>query len=467
MNLTYNGVSSSNQLVTFTDVPNILKLSETITGFIGIFSLIFDGNLQSTVTRDGQYHITFLDETITNVMDPLNAKNKRFYISSDIKSTVESVAMALRSCPSIAAQFNIDTGSDEVEIQGKTVGTKWSNVANYYTTNIPSTYLTTTSYDGSAYPADVYMSKVIVNVSSNNQYITTLEKSFYGNECAFDVSPVITTLAEYGTIVPYTFKVGTISQYGNNAGTYTSRGTVSGYVTPGYQANQSYRYMYLSSSTILLNNNRNQIRYVYGQTIPFSVFGTGSISVSYTVKDSAMSTLASSTQSISSAGITDTEYTIPLSVYSNASYVDISANNTTWRFKVIKPLKATEYHQRILWRNEYGGIEFFDFTSARSESDNVDIETYEKNIFDFYSNPEYELKKIYKNDIKKTVKVTSHLLEADGRWFANSLMRSKRVWTIINGKTHYIIPKNVDVQEDGTYNNIYTVTLNYEYSQLS
>lgn len=467
MNLTYNGVSSSNELVTFTDVPNILKLSETITGFIGIFSLIFDGNLQSTVTSDGQYYITFLDETITNVMSPLNASGKRFYISSDIKSTVESVAMALRSCPSIAAQFNVEAGTDEVEIQGKTVGTKWSNVSNYYSTNIPSTYLTTTAYDGTAYPNDVYMSKVIVDVLSNNKYLTTLQKSFYGNDCSFDVSPVIATLAEYGTIVPYEFKVGTIAQYGNNAGKYTSRGTVSGYVTPGYQANQSYRYMYLSSSTILLNNNRNQIRYVYGQTLPYSVFSTGSITVSYDVKNSAMVTLTSTTQTISSGGITDVTYTIPMSVYTNASYVDISTNNTTWRFKVIKPLKATEYYQRILWRNEYGGIEFFDFTGARSETDNVDVETYEKNIFDFYTNPEYELKKIYKNDYGKTVKVTSHLLDSDGRWFANSLMRSKKVWTVINGKTHYIIPKSIDVQEDGTYNNIYTVVLNYEYSQLS
>ena len=77
------------------------------------------------------------------------------------------------------------------------------------------------------------------------------------------------------------------------------------------------------------------------------------------------------------------------------------------------------------------------------------------------------MKKIYKNDAKKQVKVASHLLESDGRWFANSLMRSKKVWTRINNKTHYIIPKNIDVQEDGTYNNIYTVELTYEYSQLS
>ena len=134
MNITYDGksISSANRLVTFTDVPNILKLIENITGYIGTFSFIFQGNLKQTVTSDGQYYITFLDETITNVMNPNDAKNKRFYISSDPNSTAVSVAQALRCCPSIAAQFNVAYGDDEVELQGKTIGRKWTNVANYF-----------------------------------------------------------------------------------------------------------------------------------------------------------------------------------------------------------------------------------------------------------------------------------------------------------------------------------------------
>lgn len=467
MNITYDGVSSAQKLITFTDVPNILKLSENMTGFIGTFSLIFQNNLQQTVTGDGQYYITFLDETVTNVMNPREAKGKRFYISSDPNSTAASLAMAMRCCPSLIALFNVAYGDDEVELQGKTIGTKWSNVANYFDTNIPATYMYTTQYDGTASPEDVYMSKVLVDVVADGKYLTTLEKYFYGNDCSFDVSPVLSTFTEFGKTKPYQFVIGTIAQYGNNAGKYTQRGTVSGYTGYGYLANQSDKFKYSVSAEVALNKNREQVRYVYGQKIPYSLIGFSGVTVSYTVYDNAFSALASSTSSIVASGVTDCEYTIPNGVYTNASYVDISLGNTTWRFKVIKPLKATEYYQRIMWRNEYGGIEFFDFTGARSESDSVDVETYEKNIFDFYSNSEFELKKIYSNDYKKTVKLTSHLLEADGRWFANSLMRSKKVWTVINGKTHYIIPKSIDVQEDGTYNNIYTVTLNYEYSQLS
>lgn len=465
MDLTFNGVYSPGNynMLTFTDVPNILKVREDIAGTHATFTFTFKGSLKNTVTADSQYYVTFLDETVTNVMNPLNARGKRFYIASDNTSTAASFCNALRCCPSLVANFIVTHNGESVTLKGRTIGKLWSNFPNYIDKNIPATYLTTNGTDGTA-NSSLFGAKVLVNVfSGSSVYVTTLEKNFYDNECAFDVSPVLATFAEYGKANNVQM---TISSIGSN-GVYTSRGSMTAMITPGYQANQSDRYMYMSSSTILLNNNRNQIRYVYGQSIPFSILAPGSLSITYTVKDSAMTTLNTRTETVSYGKLHDHQYTIPQSVYSNASYVDISANNKTWRFKVIKPLKATEYYQRILWRNEYGGIEFFDFTGKRSETDNVDIETYEKNIFDFYSNSEYELKKIYKNDVKKSVKVASHLLESDGRWFANSLMRSKKVWTTINGKTHYIIPKAINVQENDTYNNIYTVELTYEYSQLS
>lgn len=467
MNITYNGVSTSNKLLTFSEVPNILKLSENITGRYGIINFIINQPFSNTVTGDGQYYITFLDETITNVMNPKDANNKRFYIASDVSSTVASIGLALRNCGSLAAQFTIEFGGDEVELRAKTLGQKWLNHAHYLDTNIPSSYLTVEGNgDGTAYPADVYMSKVLVQVYGGGKFLTTLEKIFYGDECAFDMSPVLSTFTEFGKTTDYRFWVSTIAQNG----TWVNRGQLSGATCYGYQANQSDNFEYLNNNYIALNTNRNQLRYVYGNTIPFTVIGTGSsVSVSYVIKNAAKSQIYSDTSSVSIADgyIQDTEFTIPSNIYTLASYVDITVGSKTARFKVIKPLNATEYYQRVLWRNEYGGIEFFDFTGQRSESDTVDIETYEKNIFDMYENHEYEIKKIYDNDYKKEVKLTSHLLEADGRWFANSLMRSKKVWTTINSKKHYIIPKNIDVQEDSTYNNIYTVSLTYEYSQLS
>jgi hypothetical protein len=155
-----------------------------------------------------------------------------------------------------------------------------------------------------------------------------------------------------------------------------------------------------------------------------------------------------------------------MAMWSNAFYVDITVGSDTIRFNVIRPLKATEYYQRVYWRNEYGGISFFDFTGQRTESDNVDIETYEKNVFDYYETDEFERKKIYSNSYKKSVSLKSHLMEEDGKWIFNSLMRSKKVWTEVNGKTYYIIPTSISVDEDQTYNNIFTAKLQYEYSDI-
>lgn len=480
MNITYNNLYSPSDLLTFSDVPNILKLKENIHGYEGTFSFFFSGNLASTVTANSQYHVTFLDETVTNVMNPEDAKNKYFYISSDPSSTAASFAQALRNCSSLMADFTIGFGGNEVELKGRTLGDKWTNVPHYLDTNIPSPYLTYDNYPGTAEPSDVFMSKVLVDVvkyydDNSSQYVTTLEKTFYGNECGFNMSPILSTFSEYGKTNKYRFIIGTISQ----DGTYYQRGSMSGFTTCGYEANQSDRYKYLNTVELALNTNRNQVRYIYGTKLDYSILWGGNTSqtITYSLKNSTLTEIYSTTETFNpqsyTSHIVDKTWTIPNTYKNIAVYLDVTIGNKTVRFKVIKPLKATEYFQRVYWRNEYGGIEFFDFTGSRTESDNLDISTYEKNIYDFYeakdgqNRPIYEQKKIYSNDYKKSVKLTSHLLEENGKWFANSLARSKKVWTEINGRIHYIIPKSVEVSEDNTYNNIYTATLTYEYSDLS
>ena len=475
MNLTYNNLNSPNNIVTFTEIPNILKVSENVSGTKATFNFFWEGNLQSSVTADSQYYVTFLGETVTNVMDASKANNKRFYISADEDSTAASFARALRNCGGIAADFNVIHEGPDVYLIAKTIGQKWSNTANYLQRNIPNANLSAFGTDGNAYSV-YFNSKIGVDVysgstSDRNNYVTSLEKNWYGNECAFDVSPVLSTISEYGKTVPYYFSLNLYREDGE----WQSIGTISGNTTIGYHANQSDKFKYAQGVQMLINNRRGTsgiILYTYGQTIPYSVLcgpDTGGWNVTVSVKDSAFNELTATTTQVSrssSSYIVDSTATIPSQFYSSAYYVDVTVGTTQYRFNVIKPLKATEYYQRIMWRNEYGGISFFDFTGSRSESDSVDIETYEKNIFDYHETDEFERKKIYDNDYKKTVTLNSHLMEEDGKWIFNSLMLSKKVWTTINGKTYYIIPKSVDVQEDQTYNNIYTAKLTYEYSDI-
>ena len=475
MNITYNNLSSPSNILTFTEIPNILKISENVTGTKCTIQFMMGNGLRQTVTGDSQYYITLFGETISNVMAPESANNKRFYISDDAESTAMSIARAFRNCGGLNADFDIFGNGSTVEIIAKTIGNKITT-ANYLQRNIPGDKMSVSVQDGSS-TSILFNSKIQVDVYNSNEasvnnFITTLEKNWYGDECAFDMSPVLSTFSEYGKTQPYTFVLNVFRDNGE----WQNQGTVSGNTTIGYHANQSDKYKYAQGAQMLLNKNRGtngtMILYAYNNVIPYSVLcgiDTSGWNVKVSVKDSAFNEVysyASTSRRTTPNMIIDTSATIPQTAMTSGYYVDITIGTQTTRFNIIKPLKATEYYQRILWRNEYGGISFFDFTGSRSESDSVDIETYEKNIFDYHDNNEFERKMIYKNDYKKTVSLTSHLLEEDGKWIFNSLMRSKKVWTTINGKTYYIIPKSIDVQEDQTYNNIYTAKLTYDYSDI-
>ena len=475
MLISYDGLNSPENILTFTDIPNILKISETVNGTKASFTFSFSGSLQTTVTADSQYYVTFLGETVSNVMDVNNAQNKRFYIASDNPSTAASFARALRNCGGISAEFNIIHSGSTVTLVAKTIGQKWSGQANYIQRNIPAAYLSANGTDGTT-SSNLYGSKIGVDIynsdgADSSNFVTSLEKNWYGNECAFDVSPVLATFSEYGKTNPYYFVLSLTKANGE----WQSLGNVSGYTTIGYHANQSESYLNIDGMHLLMNNTRGEngtILYVYGKTIPVSVLcdsNTVNAVINYSLKDSGENELYSGTTTIRkplATYIVDGEVSVPDAYYDDAFYVDLSVGENTYRFNVIKPLKAAEGYQRVCWRNEYGGISFFDFTGAHTEADNVTNETYEKSVFDYYDSDAYEKKKIYSNDYIKTVTLNSHLMEKDGKWIFNSLMRSKSVWTYVNGKTYYIIPKTIEVVEDQNYNDIFTAKFSYTYSNI-
>jgi hypothetical protein len=164
--------------------------------------------------------------------------------------------------------------------------------------------------------------------------------------------------------------------------------------------------------------------------------------------------------------LVDTYIELDCDIMKNAFYVDVKIDSQQdfVRYNVIKPLKATEYSQRILWRNSYGGISFFDFTGAKTETRDVDITTYQKNIFGYYTDTMNELEKVYNNEIKYSVTLKSHLFENDGKYLFNDLAQSPDVWTVINHETYAIIIDNISVDETDR-NNIYEATVRYHYSQ--
>lgn len=473
--ITYNNRSSSNasNLVTFTDIPNILKVTDASGGTKQTISLTFNGNLAGVAHTD-PWTISIQGETISSVDTFDKAINKSFFVSTSNNTTAASAARALRNCPNIAAQYTVQQYQNGIILTARDIGSFTVTVDS----NIPVSYLSKSITQGSS-QSQLVGSKIDVDVYNGSDYITTLEKNFYNGEAAFNMSPVLTTFAKRSKTEPYLFRLNTISQNGD----YQLLGTVgTNYISQGYMCNQGQKYLELYDYEVMAQNFfrgsekqswNNTLLYVYGNTIPFSFYtkSTSMSRIDVLYRDSAFNVVGGLDWNDEDAHAVGNNYLvttyIPLNnMPSSTFYVDVKFESQLdfVRYNVIKPLKATEYYQRIYWRNSYGGVSFFDFTGAKTETRDLETTTYQKNIFDYYTDPRNELERVYNNEIKYNVTLKSHLFENDGKYVFNDLAQSPEVWTEINGETYAIIMESVSVDELNDRNNIYEATVRYRYS---
>lgn len=489
--ITYNGMSTSqaSDMISFVDFPNILSVTDNVSSFKAYIDIEFGGGLKSITTGDSQWYITIFGDTITNVMNVQNAVNKSFCVLDNGTSTAASVVRALRNCPNVAANFTVHNNSNTVTLEARDGGSMLTN--SWYDTNISDNYVEWDYEDGSGSQLQNCLIDVDI-YNGNGDFITTLEKTFYGKECEFDVSPVLTTMAKYGETVPYRFKINTI----NKNGAFSQLGyTSDNYITYGYLCNQGVGIIPLDGSNPILAQNvtrgenrgysNNTRLYTYFPDIHLSYYVSGGSSPNMTVRylDSAMNTIH--TTSVVYFHVLNTDQRLhDISIdldgtyFNQAFYIVVEFGNYSLLYEVIKPLKATEGGQRIYWRNSYGGISFLDFTGPRSETRSLENATYQESIYDAtkasireYRNgsmttmPYQELTKVYNTKVDYKVTLKSHLFEEDGKWAYNDLVQSSKVWTEVNGNFYEIILDSVSVEEQNN-NNIYEATVKYALSQI-
>ena len=461
MDITYNGLSTSNsKLVTFTDIPNILKVEDDNTGGFATITLTFSGD----ISQIGEGYISILGETVNGVLTYQEATNKNFFMSSSPTSTAASVAKALRNCPTIITNMVVKHSGSQVILKARSIGALFSSFPDYYDTDIPSNYMTSTAVDGYS-NGTLNGSLINVDVFSDGEYVTSLEKNMYNGECAFNVSPVLTTFAEIGKTKPYTFSISSIDLNG----TYSAIETLNtNYISVGFMCNQGSKFIPLIYNGIVIAQNVSRgsqtgvfnamPSYIYQMdSIPVSFYedNLGGMTINIYYLNSAHEVIASGTtewhNTMSDKHLWDLNILLDPTKTGTAFFIDIQLGSSanTLRYNVIKPIKATEYSQRIYWRNSYGGVSFFDFTGQRSETREAEISTYEKNIFGYYDSP---------------ITLKSHLFENDGKYIFNDLMQSPLVWTIINGEQYAIILDSVSVDEIEN-NDIYEATVKYHLSQ--
>lgn len=480
ISLKYNNIpsTSATSFVTLTDIPNLVEIDNSADGFsLATLEITISGSW-STAPHVDPWFVTINGETITGVDDYRNAINKNFFISTANTSTAASMAKAIRNCPSLAASFTVRSYENKVELQARNKGEfTWSTTTN-------ATAYTSFSATNGTVADELIGGTVEVSVlDDSSNFITSLEKNYYESGMAFDVTPVLTTMAERGKTVPYKLEVSATK----NDGTYTLLGSITGNsISQGYMVNQGFRYIPLDTLPynwmIAQNVSRgsskgdrnNTLLYVYGDTIPFSWYHKTltSLSVEVMYLSSAHATEHTETKTLTDASngwLHNAEILLDTTYKRDAYYIALRFYNDEDTFgylvyNVIKPIKATEYYQRIYWRNSYGGISFFDFTGQKSETRDLEVTTYTKNVYDFYTQDRNEKDMIYENEVKYAVTLKSHIIEQDGVYVFNDLIQSPEVWTEINGEAYGIILDSVNVEEDNR-NNLFTATIKYKYSQ--
>lgn len=471
--ITLNNIEQPTNMVCLTDIPNILKVKEESGGTKTVLTLTFTNDFYLIVTYDHQFRIRINGDTIENVMNGSDVYNKNFIAAASTTSTAASVARALRNCPNVYATFNIQQQDNRVILESR----KYGNVRTNVSTNIPNIYMSYSTVSGTAYSdldgklidVDIYQ-----NGSNGEEYVTTLEKTFANGEAAFDLSPVLTTFADKFTANAYNLRVSSFSD-----GTYNQLGTLSNnYISIGYMCNQGERYIINGGIFFAQNVQRGTARdvynnmplYLYGNTIPMSfyAYNTGGMNITVEYLDSAYNVLTSDTQTWRNTDSSRPlkQYTVELNprFMNNTFYVDVTLGNDKIRYNVIKPINMTEGYTRLNWINEYGGQSFFDFCAERDDARTLTIETYRKNIFDYYENDMNELELSYDNRVEYTVTVNSHLIENDGKYIFNSLIQSPYIWTEINGEKYVVLLDDVSVDET-EQNNVYKARVRFHYSQ--
>lgn len=505
MEITYNGMSNPANTVSFTGLPNILKIRESNSGTYASLKITITD--LSKVDLSKEYYLTIGGQSSQKLISTFNISNatgNKFYLTNANDATSKATVAwklveSLRSLSTLPINYNISVQtspdgsiSPVILIQAKTPGSLFnlSVSSNLLQGGIISIQLTNGTSSSSLMQGK--SNKIIVEVYSpeiasdpiNNSsyvmgnYVTTLTKEFFGEDIYFDLSPLITSMAEYGKLNEINLYVYLLSD-----STLSLLQVVKDlYFTTGYSVNQGVDYIPQFSNAFLAQNvsrgntqgtKNNTILYTYNPEIIFSLYLTGitegtltplwSINVKYL--DSAKQTFQSTSMILAAKScLTDVKINLNKTWLNEAFYVDVTVQGVgTLRYNVIKPLKATDEMQRVYWTNSYGGTSFFDFTGSRSETRKTKVDYYQKNLFDYYEKDTVELNKVYNKNVTVSVSLSTHNIEKDGTWQFFDLQNSKNAWTYVNDKKYFITVTDLKITESSV-SDIYVVQIEYEYS---
>lgn len=504
MEITFNNLTSSKDIICLSGVPNIVTFtgSSTTNSYAEYqFQFTTINNIEINTT----YNIIFGEYNITSTFSEQNIGGTTFWLPQfnsyeNQLYSCHTIVKAFRNVPFIAANFDVWLDDDDdgsmspiVHIKAKRFGNNFNVTVS---TDLPqSIYTWSRTVDGNTDDAmlqgrvnkvlcDLYKYKTPSpfgsNVLSEREYVTTLEKNYYGGDVSFNVTPVLNTLlsdTDYEDVQQFNFDV-----YGfSDKSLVLAEQTSPMYITNGYLCNFSQPFINAINGNFLAANvSRGDLReqfnntylYTYYPTLVFSIYKSSFVAGYVNYVDSANNTIASLEHPISKTeGNLLKTYTIQLdeTKFRQSTYIDLMIPTVGYiRYNVIKPINAANETEirRVYWYNEYNGVSFFDFTGERTESRKEELEYYEKQEFDFYNNTNSrEKEKVYEKKVGIEVKHTSHYIDKNGVYLFYSLQNAKRAWIELNGIRYYISVTNLEISETNNTSHIYTARISYDFSR--
>lgn len=491
-------------MIMFTEIPNIVSYTNTDNGTKARMEIKLNSNF--TPVKSGET-LTINGDTVVSTTDITQVGGRYFYGGANTQWFVPTLVNALRNCPNIVSNYDVRVGNDEdgdidsvVVIEARTTGSKYNIVWDasdgmkafdrFTGMHISYTVINGTSSDELK---NVNFAKLQLqlykytdfnrygNVDtygeaiSKSEYVTTLEKTYYSNEVRFDISPVLSTIAEYGRLVYFRFSLTLFSSSSSHA--FEELAVVHNmYVVHGYRCNASIPYFTKRNVPCVLQEFGNGIDwanldtlYVYKPSIDFSFVSTAETNtIQMTYLDSAYNPLFSSILSINNNKI-DNSISLTRRRLDEASYVRITLpdNRGNLIYNIIKGMNASKRCVRMNWRNEYGGISFFDYTGNQDEVLEIDSNEYEMSNLYYHDSNDREQIVVYNRDVTHKYTVKSHLISKSGTKIFESLAKSKRVW-IYNEETtenEYIIIDDIKIDVVNDQDDIYEVTVTYHMSR--
>lgn len=451
MNITFNR-QNQNGLYIFDGQPNIITFEDgTYTGTPSRLTITCPDGL--TAGEEGVI-IEVNGEQITSVPVQSEASAREFAISDVGMTTANNICRALRNVSSLLVNFSVYFGADRYGQGMVTV------LARQLTAEVSGSctneYITVVSV-----PSGVQSSARVasVNVSKDSAYVATLEKTICSQNTNFDVSPIISSLTEYGRLAPVTFTTWTSDAEGNvSTGRTYNMTAIKGYHTDGQP-------LYLTGST-MLQNVQGTLYISPSERLLFSYLNNTSSEVScvVSVRDSAFNTIDRDNFDFSGEGIIDCSFDISTLMTDNTFYVDVDfGNGQSVRYNVIRPSRLSEGNTRVLFRNSMGGISFADMTGKQSKKNAISHELYrdEGSSYNFYdSGMRYDrLTRLEENDVEYTLR--SHIVKEDAIPLFEDMARSGKVWI----DNEQIIVRDITYNEQGQ--GTYVVQLSYNKSRIN